>query len=289
MNALAIIENAVNYIEKNLETSLTVSEIAHQSGYSEFYFQRLFSVICNISVGEYIRCRRMTLAADDLLNSSLRIIDIAYKYGYETPESFTKAFHRFHGISPSKLRQQAASAKKFSRIYPAVHTKDKLDLSIELKKLPAFRFTGLSAEFPLTESIFRDDIPAFWDQCHDNDSIHSFFQYAESSQPFQGIAACCMEAETNTSMNYMIGTCNNQMNMDTFIEIPELNWLTFKGTGKLPEVIQLAWHQIYTDYFPSSPYHPYGRFELEIYPTYDMNTPFYAFEIWVPIKESENV
>lgn len=287
MKPLTVIENAISYIEENLEKPLSVSEIAHQSGYSNFYFQRLFSAICNISVGEYIRFRKMTLAAEDLLNSDMRIIDTAYKYGYETPESFTKAFNRYHGISPSKLRQQDIQIKKFSRIYPTSTIKDMLELSVTLKKLPAFNLIGISKQFPLTESIFRNDIPEFWNQCHANNTIHSLFQLSDSSQPFQGLAACCMDTESNTSMNYMIGICNHEIKQENMLHIPELSWLIFKGTGKLPQVIQQAWHQICTDFFPASEFSPYGNYELEIYPTYEMNTPTYSFELWVPVKERE--
>lgn len=231
MKPLTVIENAISYIEENLEKPLSVSEIAHQSGYSNFYFQRLFSAICNISVGEYIRFRKMTLAAEDLLNSDMRIIDTAYKYGYETPESFTKAFNRYHGISPSKLRQQDIQIKKFSRIYPISIIKDMLELSVTLKKLPAFNLIGISKQFPLTESIFRNDIPEFWNQCHANNTIHSLFQLSDSSQPFQGLAACCMDTESNTSMNYMIGICNHEIKQENMLHIPELSWPIFKGTG----------------------------------------------------------
>lgn len=289
MNTLKVIENAVSYIEDNLDKPLSVSEIAYQSGYSNYYFQRLFSAVCNVSVGEYIRCRKMTLAAVDLLNSKMRIIDAAYKYGYETPESFTKAFNRYHGISPSKLRQQGQLTKQFLRIYPSANLKDKLDLSVTLKKYPAFRLIGISTQFPLTETIFRDDIPKFWDQCLEDDTIYKLIQASDSSQPFQGLAACCIEADTKTSMNYMIGVSNNSIKQSdmTVLQIPELNWLIFKGTGKLPQVIQQAWHQICTDYLPASNFDPYGNFELEIYPTYEMNVPLYPFELWVPVKESE--
>lgn len=289
MDPLMIIENTVSYIEKNLEKPLSISEIAHQSGYSEYYFQHLFSAVCKVSVGEYIRCRKMTLAADDLLNSSIKIIDAAYKYGYETPESFTKAFNRYHGISPSKLRQQGQSIKKFSRIYPAANMENKLELNVELKKLPAFHLTGINAQFPLTESIFRDDIPNFWNQCQKDNTIHSLFLSSNSNQPFKGIAACCMDAGNDSMMNYMIGVSHHGIKQQytALLTIPELKWLTFKGTGRLPQVIQQAWHQIYTDFFPVSEFIPYGTYDLEIYPTYEMNTASYSFEIWVPVKERE--
>lgn len=287
MKPLTVIENAISYIEENLDKPLSINEIAYQSGYSNFYFQRLFSAICNISVGEYIRCRKMTLAAADLLSSNIRIIDIAYKYGYETPESFTKAFNRYHGISPSKLRQQGIQTKQCLRIYPSATIKDKLDLTVTLKKLSAFSLIGISKQFPLTETIFRDDIPEFWNQCQTDNTIHSLFQYSDSSQPFQGIAACCMDAETNSSMNYMIGVCNQEINQEDVLHIPELNWLIFSGKGQLPQVIQQAWHQIHTDFFPTSDFSLYGNYDLEIYPTNDMNEPTYSFELWVPVKERE--
>ena len=153
MSTLSAIEYAVCYIEDHLADALSISDLAKRSGYSEFYFQRLFSAVCEVSAGEYIRSRRMSMAAAELLNSDCRITELAYKYGYETPESFTKAFHRFHGASPSEIRQQKQPAKRFARIIVS-HSTAPLAFHVIKRQ----RFSAQAADFrfqnPSTAMIF---------------------------------------------------------------------------------------------------------------------------------------
>lgn len=107
MGWLESIQKAIQYIEMNLlDKELTIESIARAANSSVFHFQRTFSILTDITVSDYIRRRRLTLAAQELINTDQKIIDIAFKYGYETPESFTKAFRKQHHISPSEARKK---------------------------------------------------------------------------------------------------------------------------------------------------------------------------------------
>lgn len=103
------IQDAINYIEENLTEDLTMNDIAACSYISAFHFQRIFSVLCGITVGEYIRNRRLTLAAQALSVENGKVMDVAVRYGYDSPDSFARAFTRFHGISPSAAKKKGAS------------------------------------------------------------------------------------------------------------------------------------------------------------------------------------
>lgn len=116
MDWITGIQNAVDYIEQHLTEELSYEEIARQSFSSPFHFQRVFSILCGYTLGEYIRCRRLTLAGTELATEKKKVIDVAYKYGYDTPESFAKAFRQFHGITPSQARGDGARLKSFSRL-----------------------------------------------------------------------------------------------------------------------------------------------------------------------------
>ena len=287
MSTLSAIEYAVCYIEDHLADALSISDLAKRSGYSEFYFQRLFSAVCEVSAGEYIRSRRMSMAAAELLNSDCRITVLAYKYGYETPESFTKAFHRFHGASPSEIRQQKQPAKRFARIIVS-HSTAPLAFHVIKRQRPSFTLFGTSCRFPISESIYRDDIPQFWKQCEKDQTLLTLMNFSADTF-LNGIAACCLAAD-QSHLNYLIGSASDACPINSeSIEIPALTWLCFKGSGQLPQVIQQAWHQIYTDYFPASNFEPLGNYDLEIYPDKQMNQSAYPFEIWVAIKESRNI
>jgi len=113
---IANIQNTIDYIENNLEDKLDCDILAAEIYTSSFYFQRMFAILCDSTVGEYIRNRRLTLAGYELLSSDSSIMDIAIKYGYETNESFTRAFSRFHGVTPSIARKNRGGLNTFSRI-----------------------------------------------------------------------------------------------------------------------------------------------------------------------------
>ncbi|HAB59427.1 MAG TPA: AraC family transcriptional regulator [Lachnospiraceae bacterium] len=110
------LQDAVDYIEHNITEDLTSSEIAKQACMSTFHFQRLFSILCGYTVGEYIRNRRLSLSATELQVSEKSIIDIAFRYGYDTPEGFTRAFHRYFGITPSAARDRKTVLPKFEKL-----------------------------------------------------------------------------------------------------------------------------------------------------------------------------
>ena len=115
--------DSIDFMEKNLTEELDIEEIAEKAGLSPFYYQRIFGALCGMTVGEYIRVRRMTLAAQELSRADLKVIDVAVKYGYESPDSFAKAFQRFHGISPSQAREPGAPLRSFAPL----HIKIKLE------------------------------------------------------------------------------------------------------------------------------------------------------------------
>ncbi len=117
MNWIQAIENAITFIEENITEDLTASRIAKEENISPFYFQKGFSMLCGYTVGEYIRMRRLSLAGSELLSSNIKVIDLAMKYGYDSPDSFTKAFTRFHGCTPTEVRLGRANIKSFAPLH----------------------------------------------------------------------------------------------------------------------------------------------------------------------------
>lgn len=116
MDTMHCIQNAIDYMEDHLCENLSTENISKRAYMSGFHFQRLFSAVCGVSLGEYIRNRRLTLAGMEIKRSNAKIIDIALKYGYESPESFSRAFTRFHGISPIMARSRDQKLRSFSKI-----------------------------------------------------------------------------------------------------------------------------------------------------------------------------
>ncbi len=142
MNWSESISRAITYIENNLTEELTVEEIARHAYLSPFYFQRGFSIICGYSVSEYIRNRRLSLAGYELFHTNHKIIDIALKYGYESPDSFTKAFTRFHGATPTEVRS-GTKIKEFLPLQVNLLLKGGYVMEYKLEEKESFKVVGL--------------------------------------------------------------------------------------------------------------------------------------------------
>ena len=116
MDWITGIQRAIDYIEDHIKEELDFERIAQESFSSSFHFQRVFSILCGYTLGEYIRNRRLTLAGAELAAGNKKVIDVAYDYGYDSPDSFAKAFQKFHGITPSQARGSGVLLKSFSRL-----------------------------------------------------------------------------------------------------------------------------------------------------------------------------
>ena len=147
MDWITGIQNAINYIEDNITAELDYDAIAKESFSSSFHFQRVFSILCGYTLGEYIRNRRLSLAGTELVCSNAKVIDIAYKYGYETPESFAKAFQKFHGITPSQARSSGAKLKSFSRLSLKLSLEGGSIMNYRIEEKNAMLLTGYKRRF----------------------------------------------------------------------------------------------------------------------------------------------
>lgn len=141
------IQNAINYIEDHITEELDYEQIAKESFSSSFHFQRVFSILCGYTLGEYIRNRRLTLAGAELASTQEKVINIAAKYGYESPESFAKAFQKFHGITPSHARTGGVTLKSFSRLSIKVSLEGGSVMNYRIEEKPGMLLTGYKRRF----------------------------------------------------------------------------------------------------------------------------------------------
>lgn len=147
MDWITGIQNAINYIEDHITDELDYEQIAAESFSSSFHFQRVFSILCGYTLGEYIRNRRLTQAGTELANTREKVIDVAYKYGYDNPESFSKAFQKFHGITPSQARGSGVMLKSFSRLSIKVSLEGGSIMNYRIEEKPAMLLTGYKRRF----------------------------------------------------------------------------------------------------------------------------------------------
>lgn len=154
------IQNAISYMEENLTEDIKVKDVAEKAYVSEFHFQRIFSALCGFSVGEYIRNRRMTLAAKELAASDVKVIDVAVKYGYDSPDSFAKAFTRFHGITPSAAKEKGAKLRDFAPVRITLSLEGGTMMEYKIVEKAAFTVMGRKRVFD-TETSYQE-IPKYW-------------------------------------------------------------------------------------------------------------------------------
>ena len=156
------LQHSIDFIEEHLTDPLDIEEIAGKAALSPFYYQRIFGALCGMTVGEYIRARRMSQAAQELARTGAKVIDVALKYGYDSPDSFTKAFLRFHGVSPSMAREPGASLRSFAPLHIKISLEggSMMDYRI-VEKAP---FTIVGVKRPFNSDTSYQEIPKFWDE-----------------------------------------------------------------------------------------------------------------------------
>lgn len=156
------LQNAVNYIEDHLTEDIDYEAVAAQSFSSSYHFQRVFSILCGYTLGEYIRCRRLSLAGAELATSDAKVIDVALKYGYESPDSFAKAFQKFHGILPSQVRNCDSKLKSFSRLVLKFSLEGGNIMDYRIEKKPEMVLTGYRRRFTGTPAARSEQESAFY-------------------------------------------------------------------------------------------------------------------------------
>lgn len=283
MEWINAIEKAVGFIEENITEDLTAGRIAAEVNISAFYFQKGFSMLCGYTVGEYIRMRRLSLAAGELLKSDAKVIDIAVKYGYDSPDSFTKAFTRFHGCTPTDVRRGGASVKSLAPLHIKLSLDGGTVMEYRIEKKPAFKVMGISKMFSYESA--NEDIPKFWDE--------AFIQ--KDPKPVMGMYGVCFDEEmAGDKFRYMIAdnyTADDAEKKHLDVqEIPEHSWAVFPCRGAMPLPLQEVNRRIFSEWLPTSGYEIAEGYNIEYYSDpadFKKGTqdPEYYTEVWIPVKE----
>ena len=274
------IGNAIRYIEDNLAGELDIADIAAQAYVSAFHFQRIFSVLCGMTVGEYIRARRLTLAAQELSRGDIRVIDAAVKYGYDSPDSFARAFTRFHGVTPSAAKEKGAVLKSYAplRIKLTLEGGSMMDYRIEEKA--QFTVMGVSRKFN-SETSYQE-IPKFWEEHFRNGG----------GEKVKGMFGVCIDSRDNGSameFDYLIADV-----YDPCAEIPEGcvtrvipagTWAIFPCSVKTLQDVNT---KIWSEWLPNcKDYKLAGNYNIEMYTEMCDDPAKQYCEIWVPVVKAE--
>lgn len=294
MDWITGIQKAIDYIEENMMEELNYTEIAKQAYSSSFHFQRIFSILCGCTIGEYIRSRRMTLAGSELASSDIKIVDIALKFGYDTPESFSRAFTRFHGIKPSQAKEYGAMLKSYSRLSVKMIIEGGSVMNYRIDKKDAFQMIVKKQYFPEQEAMkerkLEEKISSFWQEATKDGTIDTLCHYIKKGNIFGDaiVGISFSSSKDDTDFPYGIGVAyENGEVADGFIveEIPASTWAIFECVGAMPEAFKNLWNQVYTEFFPTSEYQPYGGHFFEVYPSTDVLSSDYKCEFWISVQK----
>lgn len=280
------IQNAVDYIEAHITDELDYGEAAKQAACSPFYFQRIFGILCGIPLGEYIRSRRLTLAGSELAAGKIKVIDAALKYGYDSPESFTRAFVRFHGITPSEAKKDGGRLKSFSRVSVQIILKGGSMMDYKIVKKEAFPVLERMEVQSIDDSRNRNTIPEFWVRARADGTVAALLRQTPDRSAVYGV--CYNNEPTDhKTFEYSIAARYGGGEVPAgfrVTEIPERTWAVFPCRGAMPNAIQETWHKICAEFFPASGYRPTYEMNIEAYSAGDMTQADYKSEIWVPVE-----
>lgn len=282
------IQKAIDYIEEHLLEDLMIESISRQANASAFHFQRTFTILTEISIGEYIRRRRLTLAAQEISSTNGKVIDLAYKYGYDTPEAFSKAFRRQHGVSPSEARKYMGKLKFYERLMIQVILKGAKPVKYNILERDSFQLIGIKQEFSLVNEENLIGIPKLWEKVNSNGTGDRLAKL--NNGQINGLLGVCVDkrnVEKSETMDYWIGAEYAGKVHEEFstLTIPASKWVVFEVHGPMPDSMQQAWKRIFSEWFPTSGHEHAGTPELEVYDNADASNPDYYSEIWIPIKK----
>lgn len=291
MDWIAGIQRALDYTEAHLTEELDYESVAREAYSSPFHFQRVFGMLCGFSLGDYIRMRRLTLAAEDLLRTRNKVIDIALKYGYDTPESFSRAFLRFHGIAPTHARQ-GGTVKSFSRLSVKLILSGGSTMDYRIEKKDALRLICKKRQVIKPQGDTATvDISAFWGKCQKDGTMEAICKLGRFDN-LNGVLGICFSGEmADAAFPYGVGAEYNGAPMDgeglELVEIPAHTYAVFPCKGKMPEAFKATYQRIVTEFFPQSNYEYASDVELEVYPSAEVSDPSYTCEIWIAVKEKK--
>lgn len=278
MELVESLNATLHYIEQHLLDETDSASAARHVGLSRFYLERTFAALTGMSVSEYIRARRLTLAAQELLAGDQKVIDLAFKYGYDTPESFTKAFSRFHGVTPTSARRMSTLLRCQNPLGISIKMEGASIMNYKIEQMDAFPVVGVEQTFHMDTSM--QEIPKFWAE-FDAKGLN------KKVIPMFGI---CFDADASGNFPYLIG---QTLMPGTAIpeglitrEIPAHLWARFACVGPMPHAIQNVTKQIYSEWLPTNGTYEVAQYmEIEMYTEGDITSKDYYSEVWIPVKK----
>lgn len=285
MEWISALNESLNYLEEHLEGKTDIAQAAKLAGCSAFHYQRMFSYLAGMSLSEYLRRRKMSLAAERLHNGE-KVLDTALRYGYDSPTAFNRAFQSVHGFAPSEAKKEGTMLKAFPRIRFQIMIKGEAELEYRIETKPAFRIVGIGETVGSTLEENTQKVPQMWTKAAMSGDVARLAQLIVPSEKHPtGILGVCSNT-VGEEWKYYIAVASQAPLLEGMQEaiIPECTWAIFPGQGKMPEGITDLQRRIITEWLPSSGYEYADAPDIEVY--LEPNPQNARYEVWLPIKKA---
>jgi AraC family transcriptional regulator len=285
------IEKCIEFIENNIKEDIAIEEVANQSGYSVFHFCRVFSLCNGVSVMEYIRGRRLSLAASELFNGR-KIIDIALDYGFETQSGFTKAFRKAYGYSPTQYMMRMA---KYADTKTTFEIGGFIMNPVIVKK-PAFKVAGYGIKTNVYGASYTKDIASFWSNYEGENLESKMYRILDPAK--HGEVGLCVPLSEDGNAAYLLGVIVDdfskvQEDMLT-VEVPEAEYAVFTTVPvdtsndeeqlEFAKIIAVTWKYIFEDWFKDSEYiYDEDKIDFEFYDERCHHRKDTVMDIYIPV------
>ncbi|MCI9191713.1 MAG: AraC family transcriptional regulator [Lachnospiraceae bacterium] len=276
------LNDAISYIEEHLTDEIDMEQLGRIACCSSYHFQRMFTYMAGIPLSEYIRRRKMSLAAVDLQSRDSKIIDVAGKYGYNSPTAFNRAFQSVHGMAPSALKKEGVSVKSFPPITFKITVKGVEEMNYRIETKEPFRIVGVSV--PLEKDIEKNFavIPAKWGEIAADGTLQRLTCMMDT-QPYGvlGISTC---NDTEPWRYYIAVSSSRAADGLEEYTVPGATWAVFPGTGTNQSIQELE-RRIVTEWLPTSGYEYGNAPDVEVYLNPDPENAQY--EVWIPVVKRQ--
>ena len=284
MDWLEKLNASLDYMENHLAGELDVKAAAQIAGCSVYHYQRMFSYLAGTPLSEYVRRRRMSLAAVDLQNGG-KVVDVALKYGYESPTAFNRAFQSVHGAAPSAAQKEGASLKAYPRISFTISIKGETEMEYRIEKRDEIRIVGVAAALSKDLEENFQEVPALWGKAATDGTVMRLADMMDSDpKGILGVSAC----HADDQWKYYVAAATTQPVPEGMEEytIPACTWAVFSGQGPMPGAIQELEKRVVSEWLPTSGYEYANAPDIEVY--LEPNPVAAKFEVWLPVAKKEN-
>ena len=289
MDTLKHLNAALGFIEEHITDEIDMGEVARMALCSEYHFRRMFPYLAGVSLSEYIRRRRLTLAAFELQEKDAKVIDVALKYGYSSPDSFSRAFQNVHGISPSQARCKGRALKAFPPLQFYLSIRGGSELQYRIVEKKRFKIVGIGKRVKIMFAGVNPEIAQMWESL-DMDMIRELKEL--SDQEPSGLIQASVNfdegrMEEKGGLDHYIGvaTVRECPAYFTELEVEASSWAVFTNVGPFPETLQTTWGRIYSEWLPTAHYEVVPGPEILWTEMRDTNAPDFKSEIWIPVKK----